>query len=376
MLKKFLLALALTLCASPAFASFSFYRTVTFSGASGTESNYTVLVCANSTLGNSNNCATVTGLNQSGAGAKVQNASGFDIVFGTTNTCTVKLNWEVEKYVASTGELIAWVKVSSLSSATTIYMCYDDASIMSFQGGSAGTAWDSSFKAVQHMGDGSTANLNDSTANANNGTNSAMNAAAGQIYGAISNPNGAHAWITGSTGIVTGTALSWAAWIGTTNANAGTFGKWTASVYDWMFYRSGGTNTYRIFLEAVGGLASCDSSVTSSATPSRLVGTYDGATLKLYINGNTTPTCTSSTSGNVQDSASSRVGWADYLQGGNTDDSTYDETYIAAVTWDTNWIADDYASQNAPATFETFGNETASGGGGGTSRGLLTLGVN
>jgi hypothetical protein len=80
------------------------------------------------------------------------------------------MNWDVEKYTASTGELYAWVKIPSLLAAgKTIYVCYGDSSISSFQGGSTGSNFDSSSKIVYHMTDsGST--LTDSSSSGNNGT--------------------------------------------------------------------------------------------------------------------------------------------------------------------------------------------------------------
>ncbi len=114
-----------------------------------------------------------------GSGGKVQNSSGYDIGFYSDSALTAKLDWEVEKYVSTSGLLIAWVRVPTLSvsSDVVIYLAYGDASISTFQGNVTGTWSDGGsnyFKLVQHLpGDGSdtnTVNFTDSTAN-NTATN-------------------------------------------------------------------------------------------------------------------------------------------------------------------------------------------------------------
>src|SRR4051794_22495820 len=47
-------------------------------------------------------------------GGHVTNSSGYDIIF-TSSDCSVQLNHQLEKYDATTGEYIAWVRVPSLS---------------------------------------------------------------------------------------------------------------------------------------------------------------------------------------------------------------------------------------------------------------------
>ncbi len=105
-------------------------------------------------------------------GGKVEDAQGDDIRF-TTNTAYpgTNLNFEIEKWDAATGEIVAWIKVPTLTTATdyTFYIHYGASGISTFQGGSAGSVWNSNYKVVQHF-EGSL-NLNDETTNANNATN-------------------------------------------------------------------------------------------------------------------------------------------------------------------------------------------------------------
>ena len=130
----------------------------------------------------------------------------------------------MEKYDGTTGNLIAWVKIPSLSSSsdTVFYLLYGDNSINTDQSDPPNT-WDSNFKGVWHMSD-SAANttIRESTATGANGTNNANTStktATGQIGKALSyngSTDGSFAAINlSATNIAT---LSfWMKW--TTNAN-------------------------------------------------------------------------------------------------------------------------------------------------------------
>ena len=94
--------------------------------------------------------------------------NGNDILF-TDSSGTSKLNHEIESYVSSTGQLIAWVQVPSVSPTTNtvIYMYYGNSSAGNQQSPTA--VWDSNYVAVNHFA-GPPLSGHDSTSNANNGT--------------------------------------------------------------------------------------------------------------------------------------------------------------------------------------------------------------
>lgn len=108
---------------------------------------------------------------------------GDDILF-TSADKTTKLFHEIEKYNSTTGELIAWVKIPTLSSTvdTVIYMYYGNASATD-QADST-NVWDANYSAVWHLPNGTTLGALDSTSNANNGTITGPTATAGKIDGA------------------------------------------------------------------------------------------------------------------------------------------------------------------------------------------------
>lgn len=92
---------------------------------------------------------------------------GDDIAFTDING--TQLSHEIELYDGDTGQVIAWVKVPSLSSTeNTLLFMYFGNSTATNQEDLAGT-WDSNFVMVQHL-DETSGNHLDSTGNANDGT--------------------------------------------------------------------------------------------------------------------------------------------------------------------------------------------------------------
>jgi hypothetical protein len=96
-------------------------------------------------------------------------SDGGDIVFVDAYNST-KFKHEIEKYNSGTGELVAWVNVTSVSSTTdtVIYMyygnptCEDQWEVVD--------TWDPNFIMVQHLNEAA-GTLYDSTSNNNDGTN-------------------------------------------------------------------------------------------------------------------------------------------------------------------------------------------------------------
>jgi YD repeat-containing protein len=96
---------------------------------------------------------------------------GDDLVFTDANG--VKLDHEIERFNGATGELVAWVRIPTLSSAanTTIYLYYGNPSATNQQNRAG--VWDANYAGVWHLGNGySTAAgfYQDSTGNGNHGT--------------------------------------------------------------------------------------------------------------------------------------------------------------------------------------------------------------
>jgi hypothetical protein len=108
-------------------------------------------------------------------------SDGYDILF-TSSDGTTKLDHEIEKYISATGELVAWVRIPSLSNSadTDIYMYYGYASATDQQNKTGvwnddgGTA--TNYKGVYHLKETSGTTFADSASNANTGTASGFTA--------------------------------------------------------------------------------------------------------------------------------------------------------------------------------------------------------
>ena len=99
-------------------------------------------------------------------------SDGDDIVF--TTYAGSQLSHEIELFNESTGELVAWVNVTSLSSTedTFLYLYYGNPTCSTQENPSG--VWDDRYVAVWHMNDETTTTISDSTGNENTGTKKAV----------------------------------------------------------------------------------------------------------------------------------------------------------------------------------------------------------
>jgi hypothetical protein len=123
-------------------------------------------------------------------GGDATNANGYDIIFTSDSAGTVNLPYERESYSASTGAVVFWVQVPTVSHTqdTVIYMFYGNGAITTDQSNKTGV-WDSNYIGVWHLNQNPTSSapqMSDSTSNANNGTAQGTWTTAQEIAGKIS----------------------------------------------------------------------------------------------------------------------------------------------------------------------------------------------
>ena len=101
---------------------------------------------------------------------------GWDIRF-TSDDGTTLLDHDLELYTASSGELVAWVRIPSLSYAedSEIYLYYGNPDADSDP--SKSTTWSTDFQGIWHLGE----NVNDASQFSNNGVNNGAVSVAGKI---------------------------------------------------------------------------------------------------------------------------------------------------------------------------------------------------
>src|SRR5262249_48996943 len=328
-----------------------------------TQSNFTVLVSV-----------TDPALKTVANGGHVANANGVDIGFYADSGGTTKLKWEVEKYDGTTGNLIAWVKIPSVSSTTdtVFYLMYGDSSINTNQSDPPNT-WDSSFKAVWHLGNGASLSLSDSTANANTLANvGATGATTGKISGGAGPFNGTTQCLKTVNSINLGTnKVTLSAWVnitGYTNSNYAALAQFAST--NWYFNNNSlsstpnETGTWGVW--AAGYDAHNGGTFTRpSAGVHHVVFTYDttqGAALnvKAYVDG-LAQTITPLFSDNT---ASANFGNYILHLMAQSDESVFwpaaylDEVRLSTSLRSAAWITTEYNNQSSPGTFITMGGES------------------
>jgi cysteine-rich repeat protein len=274
-------------------------------------------------------------------------ADANDILFTLEDGIT-KLAHEIESYDASTGHLVAWVNVPSLSSTvdTIVYMYYGNADASNQQNPDA--VWDSNYLAVQHLEETSGTST-DSTSNNNDGTplNGVTQDAVGKIDGG-DQFDGVNDRIMMSQVFTTQNQFTFEGWMYTSNptkqqtsiAQRDAFSKGSLIQYNsgkFYFY----VNDKNII-----GLATVN-------TWYYVVGTYDGTIARLYLNAGTPSSTTATiTWPNLNTSMGDRSDTFNrQFQG------SLDEIRLSDVARSQEYITTSYNNQNNPSAFVVIGSE-------------------
>ena len=298
-----------------------------------------------------------------GNGGHVQSSSGFDIrPYSDSGLTTAITGYELERYNATTGEVVMWVKIASLSSSTTpVYLAYGDSGISTDS--SSTTTWSNSFTAVYHLKDGTTLSVADSTAGSHTGTNSGVvTATAGKIDGGGGFVSASSQYID-TTSSVSSVAVTLSAWVKATSF---------PNAYNCAIGWNGSNVNYaRLMVKSTGKLAmytnvanydGTGTNTLSTATFYYLAMTYSSsAGLVGYVNGASDGTAAAGAALFVG-SLISAIG-RDAFNTGTFWNGVIDEGRYASVVRSANWITTEYNNQNAPGTFATLGTEVNVGGG-------------
>jgi len=122
------------------------------------------------------------------SGGHVASSTAGEIVF--TDVSGTKLDHEIESYTSTTGALVAWIKVPSISatSPTTLYVYYGNSSATYQPTNSA--VWSNGYAGVYHLGDGDSTAASfykDSTSNARHSTLTDSDGDSAQATGQVGN---------------------------------------------------------------------------------------------------------------------------------------------------------------------------------------------
>ncbi len=300
-------------------------------------------------------------------------SDGDDILFTTLNGET-KLDHEIESYNSTTGELIAWIRIPSLSSTTEteIYMYYGN-SDSADQSNPTGV-WNNNYRGVWHLKeypDGTADEIKDSTSYSNDGTSVGSMDSNDQVDGKIDGSlefDGSDDYINigDQSSLDMGTSdLTIEAWIDVSTSPAQSYptilskGGGSAGEAGYWFYWYD-SNNYLRFTIGDGSSRIEVNSVSSVKDGSWhhvvAVADRDGNGM-IYIDGELDNSADfSSKDGQSIDTASffyisdsGSLVWEDGL----------DEVRISNTVRSWDWINASYNNQNSPSTFITSGTEEA-----------------
>lgn len=308
-------------------------------------------------------------------GGKVTSASGFDIRFETISG--TKLDWELEKYVATTGELVGFVRIPTLAANTaghgdtTFYMYYGNSAVTTAVEQNPTGVWDAHFRGVWHLRENNgTSTVVDSTSNAAVGTATASGAptatsgmsVAGQIgdgftFSGATPPSFVD--LTDQASLRIPGDITVTAWVKPTNFSTyrGIIGKTDGAgspkSYDYYLQPANGKQTfYR------GGSPISNTGVPAGVW-SHIGASVAGTTVSFSLNGNADGTPATG-AGPADGGNNARIG-------SRGDAVTkflgpMDELRLSDIARSADWIKTEYNSGNSPdGVFYTLGAEEAGG---------------
>jgi hypothetical protein len=308
-------------------------------------------------------------------GGGVGNANGSDILFTASDGLT-KLNHEVEYYNGTTGQLIAWVQVPTLSATanTGLYVYYGNAGVAAQW--NSGGVWDSNYQGVWHLENGTTLSVADSTSYGNNGTNGGAVAATGNIDGGAGFNGTSSSYITippasyvgypttGSTSSYQQTTEVWfksaASGVILAQNSSATVGAASSGWVPALYLDSNGKLRASLFWHGQVWQQIISPTSYNDNNWHHAVDVYNAGTETLYVDGvavgsqTATANGYSSTyayslgAGNTASWTSGNGGWL-YWNG------TLDEVRVSNTARAAGWIETEFNNQSSPSTFLTEG---------------------
>jgi RHS repeat-associated protein len=287
-------------------------------------------------------------------GGHVTSSNGYDIIFSTDPKGLTKLDDEVEEYNPAAGQLIAWVRIPTVSHTTdtVVYLFYGNSSITSSQQNPTGV-WDTNFAGVWHLPNGTTLSANDSTAHGDNGVISNASAAPAIIYGGASF-NGTSSNISQSnlpamqfsSDFTVSFWLNAAQWGGVTQGVIGQ--KEGDADNGWQIYNNSIIGTTRMGIRTAGESDFFSNTPVSVGTWQQWTFVEKGGIGYWYLNGAVDAT------GAYASAASSTSGlfymglaqtWSGYYKG------LIDEVQISSAARSGDWIATEFNNEEFPSAF-------------------------
>ena len=290
-------------------------------------------------------------------GGHVANSNGYDIIFSMDPDGKTRLDSELEEYNPATGQVVAWVRIPTLSHTadTVLYVFYGNPAITASQGNPTGV-WDNNFIGVWHLPNGTTLSASDSTVNSNNGTITGASATAGEIDGAATFGNPGFINIPNLSDFASGdfTVSSWVSFSSLPAYNVITVGNNQASNVLFISTQSNGEGL-RMGRTGVAEDANATFVWTANTWYHVVLARHNGASI-FYVDGTALNTNNEADSSYDYPSSNMNIGGdgANYPLSGSLD-----EFRISKIARSPDWIATEFNNENSPSTFYTLSAENA-----------------
>ena len=298
---------------------------------------------------------TDTGLKTAANCGHVQNSSGYDIIF-SDSTQTIQLDHEIEKYDGTAGELIAWVRIPTLSATTdtTIYVHFGHSSVCGATENPTGV-WDNTYVGVWHLQDMN--NIEDSTSYSNDGTPSSVDDDTGKIGVGQDFDGNDYISVANNANLSVTTGLTMEAWVKLSDAgnDQKILGKTEDTTRGYLLGVING-DLYPEIWNSSGTRYYFQSGTISSNQWTHIAATWTtGGNMIGYVNGSQVNSISAGSANIGTDTNILRIGVApwDPLQFYVTGD--IDEARISNTARSADWIKTEYNNQNDPSSFYSVG---------------------
>jgi streptogramin lyase len=237
------------------------------------------------------------------SGGNVTDLQGDDIIFrahddttcGGAGRAPCVLDHEIERYVGTTGQLVAWVRIPSVRTAaagsdTVIYIYYGNAAVTSPTENPAGV-WDATYKGVWHLtedviDEATSGTHEDSTSNGNAGAQNGNVEGTGKIADG-QDFDGTNDYVAIGNVIGAASAVTLSAWI--QHDNVAAIRNRYIELGNEVVIRHDGVNSVGQlhFYVSTGGIARAlrVNGVLANGIWYHVAGTWDGTTQRVFLNG-------------------------------------------------------------------------------------------
>jgi len=294
--------------------------------------------------------------------------NGYDFAF-TLNGSNTELFYQIQSYDATTGTLLAWVQIPSVSASSNIALTfYFGSKTPNHSSVFTASTWPTDYIGVYHFEEGSTsATVLDATLDANNATQANTALATGQIGGAYSFNGSTSQIITTSTSNNVGGSFTLSAWVKSTSFTGHQDQKvitnessYSLGGYKMSLYGGSATTVYdEVETRANDGTVSLDRGATGGTALAAntwyyVQGVYDNSTgtFYSYLNGKLDRSMTGANPSGTN--GQNLIMGSDFLAG-NWFYGIIDECRVSGVAKSADWIKEEYYNQTNQTTYTTAG---------------------